>query len=742
MKGFVKALYYSFPVQLLFLHFKKYQVLLIFWYVLFATVQGSFLKPFGANSLFLSPEYLGNVNSLSAGFVGVAVGIFIMSWNISTFILHSKQFRFLAATVNPFLKYCINNAIIPIIFLIYYFFKAYQFLHNKELISNMEIVFIVGGFIFGFCLLLAVSMIYFFQADKAIFRTLVPIISNPRNYITHLQPGVRNRMSNQLKVKWYFDSPFHIHATRNVDHYTDLFVDSLFKRHHISAILSILTAFFFLIASGFFLDYPLLQIPAAASITIFFAILIGVSGAFAYLLQSWGIPFLAAIFVLLNILFNLGWIDVTNKAYGLNYDKQIARPEYSKRTLDSLCSPLNIRADMENMTAILDKWKLKQPVEKPYLVLVNTSGGGNRSATFTMNVLQHMDSITGGNFMQQVFLINGASGGMIGATYFRELYYQRLKGNPIRVQAESYVNDISGDLLNPLFSSYVVRDILSPAQKFTFGPYSYLKDRGYAFEQALNTHTNGFLNKPILYYKQPEQNATIPLIFFNSIITRDARKLVVSTQPVRFMMKPFIDTAAAAGVDADAVDFCSFFSKQDPYNLRVLTAMRMNATFPAVLPNVWLPSYPVIDVMDAGLRDNYGQESTVRFIHVFENWIKQNTKGVIIFQIKDRASGAWEYPYESSNIADNATKPFLLLQHNWFKMMEFFQNDQLTYLAANNTVPIHKILISYKAEKKEQQAAINFHLTKSEKENIGKAIFSTSNTDQFAKYINLIKQGK
>ena len=73
-----------------------------------------------------------------------------------------------------------------------------------------------------------------------------------------------------------------------------------------------------------------------------------------------------------------------------------------------------------------------------------------------------------------------------------------------------------------------------------------------------------------------------------------------------------------------------FFAKQDPYSIRMLTALRMNATFPIVLPNVWLPSEPVIDVMDAGLRDNYGQETTLRFLSSFDDWIKENTSGVLI----------------------------------------------------------------------------------------------------------------
>ena len=66
MKAWLRGFYYSFPIQLLFLHFRKYQALLLFWLVLFSTVEGSFMKGFGADSLFLAPEYLGDVNAVSA----------------------------------------------------------------------------------------------------------------------------------------------------------------------------------------------------------------------------------------------------------------------------------------------------------------------------------------------------------------------------------------------------------------------------------------------------------------------------------------------------------------------------------------------------------------------------------------------------------------------------------------------------------------------------------------------------
>ncbi|MBK5272138.1 MAG: patatin-like phospholipase family protein [Bacteroidia bacterium] len=741
MKTWLRGFLYSFPIQLVFLHFRKYQVLLLFWFILFSTVNGTLMKTFGAYSLYLGPEYLGNVNSFASAVVGMSIGMFIMSWNITSFILLSRYFRFLAATTNPFLKYCINNSIIPLLFLIFYFLKAYEFDHNKELIRGAEILFLAGGFLIGLILMLAASFFYFFRADRSIMRRMMPIMSNPKEYITHLRPVQEIYHAETLiKVEWYFESLFRLRRTRNVDHYTNQFVESIFKRHHFAAILSIFAAFLFLVFIGFFLDKQFFQLPAAASITIFFSILIGVAGAFTYFLQSWSIPYLIGLILLLNVFYKLNWIDPRNKAYGINYWNKNERPSYTREGLLALCTPKNINEDRENMITILNNWKKKQDSDKPLLVILNTSGGGHRSATFTMSILQELDSITNGDIMKRVFLINGASGGMIGAAYFRELYLQRQKGMNIHLQDKKYVDDIAGDLLNPLFSSFVARDLISPAQKFSMGNYHYVKDRGYAFEQKLNTNTRGFLNKQLKDYVADEKAANIPLMFFNSVVTRDSRKMIISTQPVRFMMQPNQDTSSIPFMDPDAVDFTSFFSRQDPFNIRLLTALRMNATFPIILPNVWLPSEPVVDVMDAGLRDNFGQETSLRFLEKFDDWIKQNTSGVLLLQIRDRKTGGWEAPYLSDNISDHATKPFLLLQHNWFKMMEYSQNDLLSYYTTYSGNPIYKIVFQYSADKEENKAALNFHLTKREEKDIVGSILSPLNQKSFQQLLELFNK--
>jgi hypothetical protein len=728
---YLRGIFYSLPVQLLFLHFRKYQVLLLFWVILFSVVSGALMKTFGANALFLAPEYLGNVNAISTGLMGISIGVFIMCWNITTFILFSRHFTFLAATQFPFLKYCINNSVIPIVFLIFFLIHGYWFAHDKELIPAVEIFFLAIGFLAGLIFILAMSFFYFFSADKTILRTILPLFNNAKSYIAHLQPEQSITAPGSLvRTEWFLDSLLRVKRCRDVSHYSEELMEKIFKRHHFAAVICILIAYIFLIIIGFLLDYKAFQIPAAASITLFFSILIGVSGAFAYMFQSWSVPALVVFLLLLNLLYLSEWIDPRNKAYGLSYANN-DRPGYNLESLQQLANPSAVAQDKQNMESILNKWKQKQGEDKPLLVVVATSGGGTRSATFTMNALQKLDSITNGNFMKQTFLITGASGGMIGATYFRELYRAKLLKKNINLQSPKYVDDIAGDLLNPTFSSFVARDVFAPQQYFTVGPYRYLKDRGYSFEIALNNNTRGLLNKRLQDYVADEAAANIPLMVFHNVITRDGKKLLISTQPLRFMMQPSADSNQLS--NQDAVDFTSFFAKQNPFNLRLLTALRMNATFPVVLPNVWLPSEPVIDVMDGGLRDNYGVETALRFLSVMHSWIEQNTRGVLMIQIRDRMDGGWENPYETSTVTENVVKPFFLLQHNWYKMMEYAQSDMSSYFLGNHNFSVQKIAFQYTPYKEENKATLNFHLTQREKLDVSASLDGKGNKESLVK---------
>ena len=738
MKQLIKDIYYSFPVQLLILHFRKYQILLLFWLALASTINSGFMKSYGADALFFSPEYLGTVNILGALVTGIALGVFIMSWNVTTFILHSKRFKFLATTTHPFLKYCLNNAILPLLLILFYFIKLYRFNDYRELMGFTEIFTEISGIFLGLTLLLVISLAYFSYAEKTIVRTMAPIISNPELFNKTFAAKHHIEHEFALKVGFYFSGRFRIRKARNVVHYRQEFLDTIFKRHHIAAIVSILLAFFFLIVVGFLLENKYFEMPAAASILIFFAIMTAVIGSLSYFLQSWSLTAAIVLIIFVNFLYQNEVIDPRNKAYGIDYINKEQRPAYNKESLRALCSNDKIAADSANMIRILNNWKVKQKEEKPVMVFINVSGGGLRSAAFVMNALQKLDSITQGNLMQHTFLISGASGGMLAATYYRELYRQKLTDQKLNISDSRYTDNIAGDLLNPVFTSMIARDIFAPAQKFKAGNFEYVKDRGYAFEKKLSDNTNGLLNKQLKDLAAGDYKATVPLIIFNSVIKSDGRKMMISTQPLSFMMKPSFLSADTAA-NPDAVDFAALFHYQQPMNLRMLTALRMNATFPYVLPNVWLPSKPIIDVMDAGLRDNYGQETSLRFIDIFSDWIKENTSKVVIIQLRDRLNDNWQQPYETNSVADMIVTPATMLQHNWYKLQDYFQTDEYNYLHGHNDSSIIRIPIMYKPENTDKGAALNFHLTGREKRDVKGSFNSPVNRQSINTIATLLK---
>ncbi|MBS1729953.1 MAG: patatin-like phospholipase family protein [Bacteroidetes bacterium] len=740
MKKYLAGFYYSLPVQLFLLHFRRYQVLLVFWYILFATISGNFLHTYGAHTLFLSPEYLGNVNAFSTGLVGFSVGVFFMSWNITTFILHTKHIQFLATTEQPFLKFCINNSVIPLAFLIFYFFYAIDYNSTQELVSPGGILVLCLGFIGGIIVAILIALLYFFGADKSISRRMGTVITTAhKNYERAIRRKKNQETSNHgIRVDWFLTTRLGLRKPRDVQHYSQGFLDSIFKRHHFSAVLAILTAFIFLLIMGYFTDTTIFQLPAAASITAFFSILIALAGAVSLFLGNWSLPLLFLVYFLLNSLYQSHIIDPRSKAYGLDYTHKKEAPAYSLENMDSMVSQANLEADKNIYITMLNNWKRRQASDSPVIFIINVSGGGTRSATFTMEVLQKLDSLTQGNLMKQTILITGASGGMIGATYFRSLYLAQQKDSSIDLYDKKYATTISKDLLNPVFSSFVSRDLVGPVKKVNINGYDYIRDRGYSFEEKLNFNTRGILNKKLGDFMQDEYTGKAPILFFNTIITGDAREMFIGTHPARFLMQASSDSSGFISTDIDAIDYVSFFKNQNPLNLRMLTAIRMNATFPYVLPNVWLPTKPAVDVMDGGLRDNFGQEISMRFMNTFKDWLHTNTSRVVLIQIRDTKTGDWDGPYDPGSIFGFITKPLEVLQNNWFRLQDYHQSDELNYFSSSFGLSFSKILFQYIPSNKERSASLSFHLTTSEKLDIDNALNNEINAKSFEEIQRLL----
>ncbi|MDA3615331.1 hypothetical protein [Polluticaenibacter yanchengensis] len=740
VRTFLFGVYTSLPVQLFLLHFKKFQVLLIFWFILIATINGHFMFEYGANMLFLYPEYLGSVNWVSMAILGSAFGMFISCWNITTFILHAKRLKFLAATAQPFLKFSINNLLIPILFLVIYYIKTYSFLYHQQLLPTGQVLFLMLSSLLSCLVTLLFIYLYFFGADRTIYKTM-PI--NDQEILNKYKDDYAAQPYNDytyMNVHYYLSGTLKLKVPRNVNHYSTGFLDSIFKQHHRAAILFISIIIALLIASSFFIETSLLQVPAGASITAFFALLIVIAGALSYIFGTWSLIVVFFAIFGLNSFYKFSFRPSQNKAYGLVYDDSL-RTVYSRKAINDLAADEKITADSLHFINILNNWKRRQTSDKPTITFVSVSGGGSRSALFTAEIMYALDSITNHHFYQSTIAITGASGGMLGAAWYRALNLKVQEKQIAQKLVGPYLELISKDLLNPIFSSMVTRDLVTPPQYFTYQDQRYTKDRGYAFEQNFDANTLGFLNHSIDYYKGMEQNAETPVMILSNVNTIDARKFNICAQPISFLMRPNTPSYIDKYNDADAIDFKAFFRNNNGGNLSMLSALRMNATFPYVLPNVHLPTSPIIDVMDAGFRDNTGLENAIRFLSFFNDWLTQNCEEILLVQIMDRPQGSWNrFVEKSPTITDPILKPATLTQKNMFHFQEYSQMLLLEEYARHNP-KFKRVLLEYIPFNKKNAASLSFHLTEKEKRDIKATISSPPVIENYQQIVNSLNAG-
>jgi Patatin-like phospholipase len=742
MKTFFYKFYHSFPVQLLLLHIRKYQILLVFWYILFSTVNGSFAKLFGAVSLFLAPEYLGRVSFYSMLIMGITLGTFIMSWNITTFILHSKRFKFLATTTQPFFRYCLNNFTIPLAFVAFFIYKLILYQRYEELTDMATVFLLIEGFILGVLFIVFTSFLYFFNADKTILRALQRRMGGPRKILLQIMTKEAQEDEDALPVLSYLNTPFLVRRARKVDHYNKHFLAGIFRQHHFAAVITIGVAFLFVLILSYFISSPDFRIPAGASVLLFFTVLIGLSGAFAYMFRGWSIPIIILMLILINWSVKNEWIDTRSKAYGLDYQNRAGRPVYSLESFNKIFTRQRANEDAQQTLQILEKWKNRcsDSAGKPKLIIINVSGGGSRAAMWSMDVLQRADSLLNGRLMKNTVLITGASGGMLAATYFRELYWEKEQGEKIDLYNPQYTDNISKDLLNAVFSYYAVNDFFTPFQFFRIDNNSYAKDRGYAFEQQFDLNTGNVLDKTIGYYETPEKKALIPMIIFSATVTADGRNMLISPQPVSYLTAPEYLYPNRKIRDIDGIDFCEFFNQLHPKQLRVTNALRMSATFPYILPNVYLPSVPIVDVMDAGLRDNYGQETSLRFLHVFRKWINENTSGVIFIQVRDSRKNEITPIEPEKDLADLIFEPLFTVQKNWASFQDYYEDDMVSYAEHFLHIRLDRIIFQYVPRQENNAAALNWHLTSREKSDINGALDNVVNQSAFRYLVHVMNE--
>ena len=747
---------YSFPVQLLLNNFQRNLVLMLCWFLLFALVSGSFGKYMGIPYLFLDPEYLHKVNFRSFFILGMATGGFTTAFHITCYITDGHRFSFIGSMPKPFTKFVINNSVIPVAFLVTYIFQIIKFQFNNEYSTRADVAWNVGGLITGYFVMTSILSIYFWFTNNDIFKYVVGQIDEKLK--TNVRATRRNVMKKldivrkkQVRVDNYLDYDLRFKNVKDTKFYNKAQILRVFDQNHLNLVLIELFIFVFVLVLGILKDHPVFQLPAASTFIIYLTIFVMLSGAFSYWFGGWATTSALVLFLILNHLIGEEYFVRRYEAFGLNY--QVPPAEYSTTTIAALNDSANIESDRIANQEMLENWRKKFPEEqKPKMIFLCVSGGGKRAALWALTSLQTADSLTGGKLMNNSILITGASGGLIGASYFRELILRQRLGKSVRPYSSSHRLLISTDNLNPIIFSLMANDLFVGFTKFEYDGNYYYRDRAYTFEEQLNIITNRTLDKPIKAYDSAELKAIIPMMILSPTIVNDGRKLYIAARPVSFMNYDIASFPNYALTKFSGVDFISLFADQNGEDLRFLSALRMTATFPYITPNTSLPSDPSIQIMDAGISDNFGLSDAIRFAYAHKDWINENTSGIALVSIRDSPKLGDIAPRVKQNILDAITQPISNVYNNFENFQDINSDMQINHAKSWLNVGIDRIDLQYELESyvpilnkmdslrvNNPRASLSWRLTTREKYGIITSINSHGNQQELNRLKSLLE---
>ncbi len=728
-----------FPVQLFLLHLRRSHLLIIFWLLLFAFTGGYIAQHYGLQYLFLTPEYLDHVGFLSYFFVGLTLGLFIMAFHISSYIYYSYRYSFLATTSRPLWVFSINNSLIPTLFLLFYIYHIIVFLHRDNY-NISDIVYSVSGLLAGTALMVSLTFSYFIKTIQTLelpdektgeTKPLRPF----KNLIKADTRFVRIKSSG---INYYLKGPFSIKLARGTDHYKSHVLLETIQQHHFSASLYFVALILLVITLSLVSTNTYFIIPAGASIFLLFSLYLMITGAFYTRLKTWTVTVGVLVLVLLNYFSGFEQFQTYNYAFGMNYD--VERAPYNYENFRKLTTDSIVSYDRDEGLQALENWKAKNSKDgkKPKLVIFNVSGGGLRSALWAIEVMQQLDKVSKGQLYNNTHLITGSSGGMLGAAFYREMKYsydtKKIKYNP---NGDTIKTLVAKDLLNPVTFTFGVNDLFFRFRNISFDGKSYPLDRGYAFDNRLNDNTLGLMNKKFKDYREPEYNADMPRMILGPTIVGDGRKMLMSTLGTSFLT--FTSTDKGHGVEKqfNAVEFSRLFKDQEAENLSFLTAIRLSASFPFITPLVNMPSTPGIQLIDAGVRDNEGYELAIRFLFYYREWIKENTDGVVIIQMK--ANRPEEIPIRQKSVTkfDKLTLPLSGVLES-FHNLQIYNKGLLMELSHQELgLPIDMVRFSLLKDK--EDVSLSWHLTNSEKEEIIKTFNNQSNQEALQRLKELMQ---
>ncbi|MEH2268029.1 MAG: patatin-like phospholipase family protein [Nostoc sp.] len=284
-------------------------------------------------------------------------------------------------------------------------------------------------------------------------------------------------------------------------------------------------------------------------------------------------------------------------------------------------------SDSTNFPEILEKRLQHQKGERT-LVIICASGGGIQAAGWTVQVLSGLQELLGESFTKAIGLISAVSGGSVGTMYYLD-----------RFNKDGFLEESEQEKYDKTNSFYAAtRDSLDAVgwglvylDLWRFIGFPFLVNPKFDRGTAVETDWQGEMKEPkniktFGTWRKQIFDGEIPIPVFNATLVENGWRFLIT--PVTFSKAP----------EKKYTDFNTLY---EAYDMNVVTAARLSATFPYVSPicrsSVNIPNQNY-HVADGGYFDNSGFVTAAEWLdEQLNEWSKTenslNVKRVLILQI-------------------------------------------------------------------------------------------------------------
>ncbi|MCH9649646.1 MAG: patatin-like phospholipase family protein [Deltaproteobacteria bacterium] len=296
-----------------------------------------------------------------------------------------------------------------------------------------------------------------------------------------------------------------------------------------------------------------------------------------------------------------------------------------------------------------------QPV---LLTVVGATGGGIQAAAWTVQVLTGLQEQLGPEFTQSIQLISSASGGSVGTLFLMQQLGQDGALPHSRDTLEALRQAAMASSLDATAWGLVFSDF--PRAVLPFLPRKN-RDRAWAMEQAwlqnLECLRRGHEQKDcsllppkkgqeewLSAWREGAKNGTHPGVIFNATFVEDGEPFLISNLDLR-SFSPGPEPVLGEHWRPAPTDFDlqAHYPGLENYDMPVVTAARLSATFPYVTPvaraRLLDGSRPLHrwQVSDGGFFDNFGTTAAVRWIQEAVSELQDRRKSVRVLYIQINA---------------------------------------------------------------------------------------------------------